>query len=57
MVEGVGSNIASINQEIYSHEQKISNINKSLEEEFNYDISNIKEIFNSIEINLPKKFD
>ncbi|CAC9437408.1 hypothetical protein BSPLISOX_346 [uncultured Gammaproteobacteria bacterium] len=54
LVEGVGSNIASINQEIYSHEQKISNINKSLEEEFNYDISNIKEIFNSIEINLPK---
>jgi uncharacterized protein YydD (DUF2326 family) len=54
LVEDVGSNIASINQKIYVHEQKISNINKSLEEGFDYDISNIKAIFNSIEVNLPE---
>lgn len=54
LVDNVGSKISDINQQIYVCERKISNINDSLEDEFDYDISDIQEIFKSIEIALPE---
>jgi len=54
LVEDIGMSISKINQKIYTFETKIYNINESLKEEFNYDISNIQAIFKSIKVNIPE---
>lgn len=53
LVEDVGSKIAKINQDLYSVEQKLADIDESLTADFDYDISQIKELFESIQVNLP----
>lgn len=61
LVDDVGSKIAELNQDIYSVEQRLADINESLNAEFDYDISQISELFESITIHLPellvKKFE
>lgn len=61
LVEDVGLKIAQINEDIYSVEQKLSDINESLSTNFDYDTSQIKELFDSITVHLPdllvKQFD
>lgn len=61
LVEDVGSKVAQLNQDIFAVEQKLADIDESLNADFDYDISQIRELFESITINLPdqlvKKFD
>jgi|TARA_Y100001970_G_scaffold86789_1_gene109463 uncharacterized protein YydD (DUF2326 family) len=54
LVEEVGKNIVEVNNAIYSLEQRISDINSSLETSFDYDVELIKELYDSIEVNLPQ---
>jgi uncharacterized protein YydD (DUF2326 family) len=61
LVEDVGFKIAQINQDIFSTEQKLADIDESLNTNFDYDTSQIRELFESITVHLPellvKKFD
>lgn len=61
LVDDVGSKIAQLNQDIFAVEQRLADINESLTAEFDYDISQIRELFESITIHLPeqlvRKFD
>lgn len=61
LVEDVGAKISQLNQDIFAVEQKIADIDDSLNADFDYDISQIRELFESITISLPdqlvKKFD
>lgn len=53
LVEDIGVKITNVNQNIYKVDQKLSDINESLETDFDYDIEQVKELFEAIQINLP----
>lgn len=53
LVDDVGKRIVEVNQELFSMEQKLSDIEDSLEANFDYDTTQIRELFESISIHLP----
>ncbi|MBB6521145.1 DUF2326 domain-containing protein [Pseudoteredinibacter isoporae] len=53
LVDDIGQNITNLNQERYSIEQRISDINESLKAVFNFNIEDVLDIYKSIEIHLP----
>lgn len=55
LVEDVGRKIADLNQDMFSVEQKLSDIDESLSAEFDYDIGQVRQLFESISIHLPEQ--
>lgn len=53
LVEEVGVNISNINEEIYSIEQRLLDINESLDSHYDFDLQNVKDLYESIKVNLP----
>lgn len=53
LIDNVGQKIAVLNSDLYSVEQRLSDIDESLKADFDYDVEQVKELFSSIEINLP----
>ncbi|ELA9874939.1 DUF2326 domain-containing protein [Vibrio parahaemolyticus] len=55
LVEEVGVEVSSINEQIYVIEQKLLDINESLQSNYDFDIENVKNIYESISVNLPEQ--
>lgn len=53
LVDGVGSRLSEVNQDIYSIEQRVSDINNSLKAEFKFDMEGVLDIYESISIHFP----
>lgn len=53
LVENVGQKIAELNKELYGVEQRLTDIDNSLKADFDYDVEQVKDLFSSIEVNLP----
>lgn len=55
LVEGIGVDISNVNEEIYSLEQRLHDINESLASNYEFDLQHVKDIYESVKINLPEQ--
>lgn len=53
LVEDIESRISELNKASYNLQFEIKKINESLQSEFNFDLSVVKEIFNEVELHFP----